>query len=71
MDMWQSKWLHHLWCEAGPSYFVSEECACIVCGCAGVDRYHLLKCQWASCESFGIEVNRDIEKVLHTCNSPT
>ena len=41
MGMWLSNGLHHLflWCEAGQCYFVSEECACKFCGCAGVDKY--------------------------------
>ena len=53
MGMWLSNGLYHLWCEAGQSYFVSEECACILCGCAGVDRCHLLRCEWTSCEQVG------------------
>ena len=50
MGMWLSNGLHHLWCGAGQCYFVSEECACKLCGCAGVDTFHLLICEWASCE---------------------
>ena len=37
-------------CEAGRCYFVSEDCACRLCDCARVDKYHLLRCEWASCE---------------------
>ena len=40
MGMWISNGLHHLWCEAGQCYVVSEECACKFCGCAGVEKYH-------------------------------
>ena len=27
----------------------SEECVCKLCGCAGVEKYHLLRCVWANC----------------------
>ena len=41
------------------------------CGCAGVEKYHLLRCERDNCEQ--IHVNRDnsryIVKVLHTCNT--
>ena len=71
MGMWLSNGLHHMWCGAGQCYFVSEECACKLCGCDGVDKYHPLRCQWASCE----QMNRDnigkIVKVLHACNRHT
>ena len=75
MGMWISNGLHHQWCEAGRCYFVSDECACKCCGCAGVDKYHLSRCGWTSCEQLGLQVNSDnirqIVKVLHTCNRPT
>ena len=73
MGMWLSNRLHHLWCEEGQCYFVSEECACNFCGCAGMEKYHLSRCEWANCGK--LQVNRDnirqIVKVLHTCNWPT
>ena len=75
MGMWISNGLHHLWYEAGQCYFVSDECACKVCGSARVDKYPMLRCEWASCEQLGLQVNRDnirqIVNVLHTCNRPT
>ena len=43
MGMWISSWLHHLWPDAGRCYFVSEDCAWKCCGCAGVDKYNLLR----------------------------
>ena len=55
MGMWLSNGLHHLWCGAGQCYFVSEEYACKVCGCAGVDTFHLLRCEWASCEQMNMD----------------
>ena len=55
--MWISNGLHHLWCEAEQCYVVSEECLCRFCGCAGVEKYHLLRCEWANCEQ--LHVNRD------------
>ena len=61
----------HLWCGAGQCYFVSEECACKFCGCDGVDKYHLLRCQWASCEQMNRDNIRQIVKVLHACNRHT
>ena len=71
MGMWLSNGLHHLWCEAGQCYFVSEECACKFCGCAGVDKYHLLRCEWASCEQMNRDNIQQIVKVLHSCNMHT
>ena len=73
MGMWISNGLHHLWCEAEQCYVVSEECACRFCGCAGVEKYHLLTGEWANGEE--LHVNREniqqIVLVLHTCNRPT
>ena len=73
MGMLISNGLHHLWCEAGQWYVVSEEYAGKFCGCAGVEKYHLLACEWANYER--LHVNRDnirqIVRVLHTCNKPT
>ena len=67
--------LHHLWCAAGQCYFMSKACACKFCGCAGVDKYNLLRFAWASCEQLGLQVNRgnipQIVKVMHTCTRPT
>ncbi len=71
MRMWLSNGLHHLWCEAGQCYFVSEECACKFCGCAGVDKCHLLRCEWASCEQMNRDNIQQIVKVLHACNRHT
>ena len=63
LGMWLSNGLHHLWCEAGQCYVLSEECAGRFCGCAGVEKYHLLTCEWASCEQ--LHVNRDsIQQVV-------
>ena len=67
--MWLSNGLHHRWCGAGQCYFVSEECACNFCGCAGVDKYHLLRCEWASCEQMSRDNIRQIVKVLHAGHS--
>ena len=54
--VWACGWATtHLWCGAGQCYFVSEECACKFCGCDWVDKYHMLRCEWASCE----QLNRD------------
>ena len=40
-----------------------------------LDRHHLLRCEWGSCEHLCLKVNTDnsrhIAKVLHTCNRPT
>ena len=71
MGMWLSNGLHHLWCGAGQCYFVSEECACKFCGCAGVDKFHLLRCEWASCEQMNMDNIQQIVKVLHACNRHT
>ena len=66
MGMWISNGLHQLWCEAEQCYVVSS---CRFCGCAGVEKYHLLRCvsEWANCEQ--LHVNREniqqIVKVLH------
>ena len=57
MGMWISNGLHHLWCEAGQCYVVSEAGACTFCGCAGVQKYHLLTREWANCEQ--LHVNRE------------
>ena len=50
---------------------MSEECLCKFCGCAGVEKYHLLTCERANCGQ--LQVNRDnilqIVKVLRTCNT--
>ena len=71
MGMWISNVLHHLWCEAGQCYSVSEACVCKLCGSAGVKKYHLLRCEWANCGQ--LLVNRDnirqIIKGLHTFNT--
>ena len=56
MGMWLSNGLHH------------EECACKFCGCAGVDKFHLLRCEWASCEHMNRDNIQEIVKVLHACN---
>ena len=49
---------------------VSEEWVCKFCGCAELEKYHLLGGEWANCGQ--LQVNRDdirqIVKVLHTCN---
>ena len=37
--------INHLWCEAGLCYYVSEQCTCKFCGCVGLDKYHLLRCE--------------------------
>ena len=71
MGMWLSNGLHHLWCGARQCYFVSEECACKFCGCAGVDKFHLLRCEWASCEQMNRDNIQQIVKVLHACNRHT
>ena len=55
--MWISNALHHLWCEGGQCYSDGEECVCKLCGCAGVEKCHLLTCEWANCEQ--LHVNRD------------
>ena len=71
MGMWLSNGLHHLWCGAGQCYSVSEDCACTFCGCAGVDKFHLLRCEWASCEQMNMDNIQQIVKVLHACNRHT
>ena len=71
MGMWLSKGLHHMWCGAGQCYFVSEECACRFWGCDGVDKYHMLRCEWASCEHMNRDNILQIVKVLHACNRHT
>ena len=54
-----------MWCASGQCYFVSEECACQLCGCAGVDRCHMLRCEWASCEQMNMDNIRQIVCVYH------
>ena len=49
----------------------SEECACKFCGCAGVDKFHLLRCEWASCEQMNMDNIQQIVNVLHACNRHT
>ena len=71
VGMWLSNGLRHLWCGAGQCYFVSEECACKFCGCAGVDKLHLLRCEWASCEQMNMDNIQQIVMVLHACNRHT
>ena len=68
---WLSNGLHHLWCGAGKYYFLSEECACKFCGCAGVDKFHLLRCEWTSCEQMNRDNIQQIVKVLHARNRHT
>ena len=71
MGMWMSSGLHHVLCVVGPCYFVNEECACKFCGCAGVDTFHLLRCEWASCEQMNRDNIQQIANVLHACNRHT
>ena len=71
MGMWLSYGLHHMWCGAGQCYFVSEECACKFCGCAGVDKIHLLRCEWASCEQMNMDNIQQIVRVMCACNRHT
>ena len=56
VGMWLSNGLHHLWCETRQCNVAREECTCKFCGFAGVDKCHLLTCEWAC----SIPSNRDI-----------
>ena len=42
-----------------------------ICGCSGVDKFHLLGCEWASCEQMNMDNIQQIVKVLHACNRHT
>ena len=71
MGMWLSNGLHHLWCATGQCYVARDECTCKFCGCAGVDKCHLLTCEWGCSIPFNRNNIQQIVEVLQACNRQT
>ena len=60
-----------IWCETGQCYVAREECTCKFCGFAGVDKCHLLTCEWACSIPFNRDNIQQIVEVMQACNRHT